>query len=430
MDSSTETEQSIFYDIKRQNESTINDYFEAKKTETNLAYNTQLVMKNTLTRFSNYVKKNFKDLTREDIIRFLDSMRKPESEDPTHKWIGTYNNYLITLGTFLRWLYYPNLDPKERPRPDVLLNIKQLRRKEKSAYKPTDMWSQEDDLLFLKYCPSKRDRAYHTMSRDTSCRPHELLKLRIKDVVFKMAGERQYAEILVNGKTGTRSIPLINSIPYVKDLLDSHPMRNHPNAHLIFNERVFGRALTEFGVYYMYVRYKTRIFPSLLKDPLLDPNDKAKIQELLKKPWNPYIRRHSALTEKSKILKEHVLRQHAGWTATSNMHQKYVHYFGNESSESILEAYGVIDKSKKEIDKLKPKQCTNCNEPNKNDSKFCTKCRMILSHDEYTAVKEREEKNESRIEDLNSQMAQTNQVLANLMREVKQLRMSREKEKD
>lgn len=180
----------------------------------------------------------------------------------------------------------------------------------------------------------------------------------------------------------------------------------------------------------MYVRYKTRIFPSLLKDPLLDPNDKAKIQELLKKPWNPYIRRHSALTEKSKILKEHVLRQHAGWTATSNMHQKYVHYFGNESSESILEAYGVIDKSKKEIDKLKPKQCTNCNEPNKNDSKFCTKCRMILSHDEYTAVKEREEKNESRIEDLNSQMAQTNQVLANLMREVKQLRMSREKEKD
>jgi hypothetical protein len=73
---------------------------------------------------------------------------------------------------------------------------------------------------------------------------------------------------------------------------------------------------------------------SLSKDPLLDPEDKTKIQELLKKPWNPYIRRHSALTEKSKILKEHTLRQHAGWS-TTNMHQKYIHYFGNIQIQSL-----------------------------------------------------------------------------------------------
>ena len=79
-------------------------------------------------------------------------------------------------------------------------------------------------MLFLKYCPSKRDRCYHAVSRDLSCRPHELLKLRIKDVVFKMAGDRQYAEILVSGKTGQRHIPLINSIPYLKDWLDDHPV--------------------------------------------------------------------------------------------------------------------------------------------------------------------------------------------------------------
>ena len=103
---------------------------------------------------------------------------------------------------------------------------------------------------------------------------------------------------------------------------------------------------------------------------------------------NPYIRRHSALTEKSKILKEHVLRQHAGWTATSNMPEKYIHYFGNESNESILEAYGLIDKNKQEIDKLKPKQCPNWYEDNKIDSKFCSKCRMVLSYDAYTQVRD------------------------------------------
>ncbi|MDW0156328.1 MAG: hypothetical protein QOK83_08165 [Nitrososphaeraceae archaeon] len=94
---------------------------------------------------------------------------------------------MITISTLFKWFYNPKIEPKERPKPDVIQNLKQLKRKEKSTYKPTDMWTQEDDLLFLKYCPSKRDRAYHAISRDSSCRPHELLKLKIKDVVFKMA---------------------------------------------------------------------------------------------------------------------------------------------------------------------------------------------------------------------------------------------------
>jgi hypothetical protein len=80
-----------------------------------------------------------------------------------------------------------------------------------------DLWSPEDDSLFLKYCPNPRDRCYHAMSRDSAARPHELLRLRIKDVVFKLTPDKkQYAEILVNSKTGTRHIPLIDSIAYIK----------------------------------------------------------------------------------------------------------------------------------------------------------------------------------------------------------------------
>jgi integrase/recombinase XerD len=86
----------------------------------------------------------------------------------------------------------------------------------------------------LKYCHSTRDRCYHTISRDTSCRPHEILGLRLKDIVFKMANDRQYAEVLVNEKTGCRTVPLINSIPYLRDWIDVHPQRTNPNAYLIF----------------------------------------------------------------------------------------------------------------------------------------------------------------------------------------------------
>jgi hypothetical protein len=48
-----------------------------------------------------------------------------------------------------------------------------------------------------------------------------------------MSGNSQYAEITVNGKTGSRSIPLFTAIPYIKDWLDDHPQGKNPNVFLI-----------------------------------------------------------------------------------------------------------------------------------------------------------------------------------------------------
>jgi hypothetical protein len=58
----------------------------------------------------------------------------------------------------------------------------------------------------------------------------------------------------------------------------------------------------------VYSHYKKEFFPKLLESQNVLPENKQKIKELLEKPWNPYIRRHSSLTEKSTILKEHTLR--------------------------------------------------------------------------------------------------------------------------
>jgi hypothetical protein len=122
--------------------------------------------------------------------------------------------------------------------------------------------------------------------------------------VFKMANDRQYAEVLVNGKTGSRTVPLINSIPYLKDWIDSHPQRTNPNVYLIFGmSRSYGRKLTGRTINKVYELHKESFFPKLLDDPTVSSEDNVKIKELLKKPWNPYTRRHSALTEKSQILK-------------------------------------------------------------------------------------------------------------------------------
>ena len=102
---------------------------------------------------------------------------------------------------------------------------------------------------------------------DTGCRPHELLKLRIRDITFKNAGGKQYAEVLVNGKTGSRHIPLINSLPYVKEyLMGEHPTPTNPNAALISGTgKSLGRSLTVQGIAKICREYKNNYFPKLLK---------------------------------------------------------------------------------------------------------------------------------------------------------------------
>jgi integrase len=331
---------------------------------------------------------------REDVLSFLDKFRKSEDRDPLHKWVGTFNLKREILRQFFTWLNDPNTNRNHRSKPRIMENIPQLKRKEVSIYKPSDLWAQEDDLLFLKYCPNKRDRCYHMLSRDSSCRPHELLKLTINAISFKTSGGYQYAEITVNGKTGSRTIPLFSCIPYLKDWLDEHPQRGNSSAMLFpsMSDKNFGRKMMSSGAIHLtYRRYKLTYFPKLLNDPGISPEDKIKIKELLKKPWNPYIRRHSVLTEKAQILKEPILKMHAGWSGSSQMNLKYEHWFGNESSQSLLEAYGIRPKEYQLVEALKPKQCPNCNEPNKPDSKFCSKCRMVLTYYAYNETLERQQ---------------------------------------
>ena len=115
------------------------------------------------------------------------------------------------------------------------------------------------------------------ISRDTSCRPSEILRIRAKEIVFKMVGNKQYAEVLVNGKTGSRHIPLINSLPYLKDYLNDHV--SDPNSYLI-RSRKFGK-LNSRSLNIIYKRYKEEFFPRLLKDPDVSKEDKDAIRALL-----------------------------------------------------------------------------------------------------------------------------------------------------
>jgi hypothetical protein len=102
---------------------TITDYIAAMKSEVNLSDNYRRDTTEALIRLSKYYdNKPFKDFTRIDVIAFLDSMRKIETKDPMHKWIGTYNTFRIYLLRFFKWLYYP--DTGEGEDMDAALSLR------------------------------------------------------------------------------------------------------------------------------------------------------------------------------------------------------------------------------------------------------------------------------------------------------------------
>lgn len=84
------------------------EYVEAMQTETNPSKSYKATTSKILailSRFHNH--KPFNEMTREDIIIYLNSLRKDEVHDPLNKWIGTYNLYLVCITKFFKWIYNP-----------------------------------------------------------------------------------------------------------------------------------------------------------------------------------------------------------------------------------------------------------------------------------------------------------------------------------
>jgi hypothetical protein len=130
--------------LSKENALTICDYIIAMKREVNprLSYKKNTIQFTAELSKAVGIEKNFVDMTRDDVLCYLDNCRKPENEDRLHKWIGTYNTRLVILSRFFKWLHYPDVKDSRRrselsaleKKPDCIMGIKQLKRKEVSCY--------------------------------------------------------------------------------------------------------------------------------------------------------------------------------------------------------------------------------------------------------------------------------------------------------
>ncbi len=172
-------------------------------------------------------------------------------------------------------MYHPDEEPKNRKSPEFLVGINQLLRKEKTTYSAGDMWIEEDDRLFLKYCEDPLIKLYHKMSRDFSNRPHELLNIRIGKIVEGIDSEgKKYAttSIGAGGKTNQHKVALYHSYPdYIEYLQKYHPTSTDPNSFIFKKRDVKSRyqnvpiSRCTLTVYYWKLRHT--FFPKLLNDP-------------------------------------------------------------------------------------------------------------------------------------------------------------------
>lgn len=94
--------------------------------------------------------------TTEQIIKFLDTKTKIFSDDPEKRWITTWNDYLVRIKHFFRWLHNCRIKLNRQTEEDFCVassvdwiiprfaNSKRKRTKRLSHYGENEIWDIED----------------------------------------------------------------------------------------------------------------------------------------------------------------------------------------------------------------------------------------------------------------------------------------------
>lgn len=86
-----------------QNAIVLYNYIDAQKNEQNVKESTvEGIIKKLVWLWSYLDHKSFSEMTKEDIMGYLNSKKKPPELDPTHKSIGTYNGRQMVFSTFFQ----------------------------------------------------------------------------------------------------------------------------------------------------------------------------------------------------------------------------------------------------------------------------------------------------------------------------------------
>jgi hypothetical protein len=356
------------------------------------AINTQKTYLKAVYYYAKYLgNTNILDVKQEhEIITYLNT--KMKHDDVEKKYITTWNDYLLKLRTFYRWVY--NCDEESKGQEywttPEFTKIKKKQSKRISPYTGNDIWERDELQTVIKYEISRRNKAIIALLWDLDARPHEIALLKIKHVRLKEKyGE---GEIPFTAKTGSGPILLTFSFPYLRDWLNEHPDRNNSDARLVCLLRDGCSPLSPGYIYDIMIHLKDRIKRLVTSGAITDQREKERLEYFLNtKKWNPYCIRHSAITADSDYLPEYALKKKVRWSMNSQQGRRYIkNRMGDELRNKILEQNGIIIDSD-----LKPKPtimaCPRCELVNQIENKYCSKCSYPLTPAAFEEIKQCEE---------------------------------------
>ncbi|MFQ5476398.1 MAG: tyrosine-type recombinase/integrase [Nitrosopumilus sp.] len=346
----------------------------------------------TILNLTRFLDKDWNESSSHDISKLVVEIVRRYANDNGQETYTSYDHKKI-LKIFYRWFKLGSREFKEVGDPPETKSVK--------IKTPTDRLSREDLLTdndlerILRACgENQRDRAFIDVHSEAGTRPGEILSLSIKHVVFDEYG----AIIKVDGKTGPRPIRLIRSVPNLSSWINTHPMRDNPDAPLWINTspKKFGEPLSYSASRQMLAR-------------------RCEIAELPKK-INMKLFRHSEATESANFMTEAQLRKRHGWSNSSKMPARYVHMINADVENAILDHYGIKRQEDENQAEL-PKICHICNIPNAFDSKICSKCGKPL--DLETALT-KEEEQKTKYSNLEKDFEEFKEEMKSIIKEIRE----------
>ncbi len=294
----------------------------------------------------------------EDVVLWI--KRKDDISDRTK------SDYKILLKRFYKWIgdgEYPEC-----------VNWLEIDHNKSNGKLPEEMLVEDDIDLLIENAKNPRDKALISLLWETGARIGELIDLTIGSIEDHKHGFK----VVVDGKTGSRRIPLIESVPYLNQWLDKHPDRENKNAPLWVNIGDVNEG-------------DEMNYPAIRK-MLNSVSNRAGID----KPVNPHNFRHSRATYMATRFTEAQLCEWFGWVQGSDIPAKYTHLSGRDIDSDYARLHGIEEEENQKISKRIPDDCPRCGEKVPKEDNFCSRCGQALSQESFEKLEESEELIESK----------------------------------
>lgn len=288
-------------------------------------------------------KDNPKEMTEDDMLSFLDSDWWNNLNRTTRTM---YISKIRKLFSFYNKEDLVNLLPKIPKNKQKVLSANEL--------------ITRDDLSLMIENSRLKFRTLIMVMYEGALRKGELMNILYKDIKFNGGYINLYIR---ESKTEERNIPLIESIPFLREYFNSNKFE--PNDIIFF--------------------YKNPASLNVIFNALAERLEKRYSDRWGGKKLYPHLLRHSRLTElaTNRKLNEAQIRKFAGWGADSTMPRTYFHLTDDDVIETLTES--KVKKAKPK--RFEPKICSVCNTVNNLLNIICWKCGNIFDRSKITLEK-------------------------------------------